>query len=259
MSSFETLRLETLRLETKDSYAVLTFARPEKRNALSERMWTELPAALAEAVGDPAMRAVVVTGDGPVFQAGADIGELGGLTPLGADAWIGGVMEASLFMERLPAPTIAAIEGGALGGGMEMALACTLRVMAQGAILSLPEVRLGLIPGAGGMERVTALAGPAVAADMALTGRRVSADEALALGLVNRVVPDGQALAEAEQLAADIGAMPRTAVALIMESLNTAKAALEPAMRLSAKNCALCFGTAEAGERMAAFLEGKKP
>ena len=251
-------RYQTLRLETKDTYAVLTFARPEKRNALSEQMWTELPAALAEAAGDPAIRAVVVTGEGPVFQAGADIGEIGGLPPLAADAWIGGLMESTLFMERLPVPTIAAIEGGALGGGMETALACTLRIMAQGAVLSLPEVKLGVIPGAGGLERVTALAGPAVAADLALTGRRVNADEALSLGLVNRIAPDGRALDEAEQLASRIGDMPRTAVALIMESLNAAKTALEPAMRLTAKNCALCFGTTEASERMQAFLQGRR-
>ena len=254
MSSYETLRLEH-----RDGYAVLSFARPDKRNALSEQMWSELPSALAEAAGNPAMRAVVLTGDGPVFQAGADIGELSALSPLGADAWIGGLMEASLFLERLPVPSIAAIEGGALGGGMETALACTMRVMAQGAVLSLPEVRLGVMPGAGGLERVTALAGPAVAADMALTGRRVSADEALALGLVNRVVPEGQALAEAERLAAEIGTMPRTPVTLIMESLSAARTALEPVMRLSAKNCALCFDTAEAEKRMRAFLDGRRP
>lgn len=98
-----------------------------------------------------------------------------------------------------------------------------------------------------------------MAADLALTGRRVGADEALALGLVNRVTQKGEALAEAEKIASDIGAMPRKAAALIMESLNAAKALLEPVMRLSAKNCALCFGTTEANERMKNFLAGKRP
>ena len=191
---------EHLSYEVEEGIALVTLKRPEALNALSQSLLEEL-AEIPELVQqDPEVRAVIFTGEGKAFAAGADLKEIAAIK----DPFMG--REYALFGQRvfaeiaaLPVPTIAAINGYALGGGLELALACDLRVAAKTAKLGLPEVGLGLIPGFGGTQRLPRLIGRGRALDLIFTGRHVDAEEALFLGLVNRVAED--ALEEAKKLA----------------------------------------------------------
>lgn len=202
----------------EEGIALVTLKRPEALNALSQSLLEEL-AEIPELVQqDPEVRAVIFTGEGKAFAAGADLKEIAAIK----DPFMG--REYALFGQRvfaeiaaLPVPTIAAINGYALGGGLELALACDLRVAAKTAKLGLPEVGLGLIPGFGGTQRLPRLIGRGRALDLIFTGRHVDAEEALFLGLVNRVAED--ALEEAKKLAQKILKNAPIALALAKESV----------------------------------------
>ena len=186
-----TSELQTLHFEVREGVAVITIDRPEALNALSAQVLYELGAAFELAQGDLGVRALVLTGSGRAFAAGADVA---GLTTVsdgfsGRENALAG-QDVMNTLAALPMPTIAAINGFALGGGLELALAADLRVASRTAKLGLPEVGLGLIPGYGGTQRLPRLIGQGRAFDLIFTGRHVSADEALQFGLVNRVVDD---------------------------------------------------------------------
>jgi enoyl-CoA hydratase len=251
---------ETILLEKRDAIARLTLNRPKVRNAVNAKMIEELGQAVAAVDADPDVRVLVVTGAGQAFQSGADIKELSTLAPMGAFTWIDGLASLTLALEALRQPVIAAINGHAYGGGLELALACDIRVAAASARMALPEVKIGVIPGAGGCERLPLCVGKGRAAEMILTGRAVDAKEALSMGLVNKVVPDGQAVDAAEDMARAIMANSPHAVGMAKQALaNASGRDLAARIHDSARICALCFQGEESREGMAAFFEKRSP
>ncbi len=182
-----------LRLERRDAVAVLTLDRPEKMNALSRAALLEFARVGEELMADPSVRAIVVTATGDkAFCAGADLKERRGMSENDVREQVKLYRRAWTWLDVAPLPVVAAINGLALGGGLELALHCDLRVAAHHAVLGLPEVTLGIIPGAGGTQRLPRLIGEARAKELILFGRRIEASEALAMGLVNRVSPPGK-------------------------------------------------------------------
>ena len=250
---------EHLSYEVEEGIALVTLKRPEALNALSQSLLEEL-AEIPELVQqDPEVRAVIFTGEGKAFAAGADLKEIAAIK----DPFMG--REYALFGQRvfaeiaaLPVPTIAAINGYALGGGLELALACDLRVAAKTAKLGLPEVGLGLIPGFGGTQRLPRLIGRGRALDLIFTGRHVDAEEALFLGLVNRVAED--ALEEAKKLAQKILKNAPIALALAKESAVRAEGLdLAEALAIDADLFGYAAATEDMKEGVRAFLEKRPP
>ncbi|MGK2849315.1 MAG: enoyl-CoA hydratase-related protein [Candidatus Limnocylindrales bacterium] len=238
--------------------ALVTIDRPEVRNALNFALLAELADVLDALDADPACRAVVLTGSGDkAFAAGADIGELADQTPerLAAeghfDAW-----------ERIAAvglPVIAAVRGYALGGGCELAMSCDLIIAGDDARFGQPEIRIGVMPGAGGTQRLTRAVGPRLATELILTGRMLGAEEARAAGLVNRVVPAAETVDAALDLAAEIAAMPPLAVRAAKQAiLAAAELPLAEGLRRERAAFFALFATQDQREGMAAFLE-KRP
>lgn len=251
---------ETIQIEKKDRLCIITLNRPRVMNAFSEVMIDELRQAQAEINKDETISVVIVTGAGKAFQAGADIEELSKMTPMMILRWNEGLLRVNAGMEKLRQPVIAAINGMAMGGGLELALACTLRVAVKSAKLALPEVKLGIIPGTGGTQRLPRLIGKGRAAKMILTGEVVGADDALAMGLVDEVVEDGQALEAAEKLAGKILRNAPVAIELAKDAMEMGlNMPLEEAVQYSQKNCVVCFSTEDMKEGTSAFLEKRKP
>ena len=250
--------MSLVRLERRGAVAVITLDRPPV-NALSRELVSDLAAAIDEA-GDPAARAVVVTGS-PHFAAGADISGFKALMEAGGTGAELGVHLSDVLsrFEALAKPVIAAVRGYALGGGLELAMACDLRILGEGAKVGQPEIKLGLIPGAGGTQRLPRLVGVGRARHLVFTGRMVDAAEAERIGLADRVVPDAgleeAALAWAEELAT--GATVALAVAKRVMARGM-ELPLTQALALEAAGFRECFATADAAEGVAAFL-GKRP
>src|SRR6185295_15584291 len=201
MTDKPSMSYENLLVETRDAVAIVTINRPEKRNALNDRTMEELDAAFAALGSDPAVRGVILTGAGEkAFVAGADIGELSTQTPVdGKERSIRG-QKVLDRIENLGKPVIAAVNGFALGGGCELAMACHVRLASDTAVLGTPEVTLGIMCGYAGTQRLPRLVGKGRALEILLTGEMVDAAEAHRIGLVNKVVPREQLLAEAEGL-----------------------------------------------------------
>ncbi|QXD17151.1 enoyl-CoA hydratase/isomerase family protein [Rhodocaloribacter litoris] len=251
--------LTTLLLEVDEQgIALCTFNRPEVRNALNETMVGEVRRVLDALAARDDVRALIFTGaGGEAFVSGADIAELRERGRTEALRRINN----SLFraIEQFPAPTIAAIRGWALGGGCELAMACDLRVAGEGARLGQPEVRLGIIPGAGATYRLPRLVGPGKARELIFTGRLVDAPEALSIGLVNRVVPDDEVVEAARTLAAEIARNSPLAVRFAKTALNAAaEMSTDAALALETTLQAVLFEDEEKYRRMTAFLERKK-
>lgn len=248
-----------VRLERHGPCALLVLDRPEALNALSFAILREIGARLDEVAGSDA-RALLVTGAGPkAFCAGADIKELQGraLMQQKQGAELGQAVFAKL--DRLPQASVALINGYAFGGGLELALACTFRLAAPGARMGLPEIKLGLIPGYGGTQRLPRLVGPARALEMVLTGRSVGAAEAERIGLVNRVM-DGDLLEAGLAFATEFAAYGRVAQHLAREAVSRAlDTSLTGGLRIEADLSTLAFQTADAAEGMAAFAEKRPP
>lgn len=246
----------TIRFDRRDGIGYLTLNRPEVRNAFNQEMIDELRDALRHIDKDKKIRVVIITGAGKAFQAGADIAELSVMAPMDILRWNEGIVRINAALEKLRQPVIAAINGAAMGGGLELAVSCTLRVMAESAKMGLPEVKLGIIPGTGGTQRLPRLIGKGRAAELLLTGAAVNAHEALDMGLVNRVAPDDGVLETAEELARAIIANAPIAVEMAKDALEIGKdLPLEHAVQYSQKNCVTCFSTKDMKEGMAAFLE----
>lgn len=250
----------TLRLDVADAIATITVARPEKLNALNATVIRELGLAIDACRADDAVRGVILTGEGRAFIAGADIGGLQGRDPATARrAALDGQAVFRRF-ETSPKPVVAAINGFAFGGGCELALACHLRLAAEGAKLGQPEVKLGLIPGYGGTQRLPRLVGRAKALELLLTGAPVDAAEAHRIGLVNRVVPGDRLLEEARALLVTILANGPLAVARCLALVDQGEGLpLEAALALEAAEFGGMFATADAAEGTRAFLEKRPP
>ena len=242
-----------------DGVALVTLDRPRALNALSFALLTDLGRIVEALDADPTVRAIVITGAGTrAFAAGADIGELAEQTPDSLAA-----SEGFRGWDRVAAsdtPTIAAVRGYALGGGCELAMACDMLIAGSDAVFGQPEIKIGVIPGAGGTQRLTRAIGEARAMELVLTGRQIRADEAARLGLVTKVVPAEETLAAALDLAAEIAALPVGAV-------RAAKAAVRAAAELPLaggiqRERTLFqerFGTPDQVEGMRAFLERRPP
>ena len=251
MDSYETIRYET----RSGGVGVCTLDRPEARNAFDERMVGELRSLFRGFVGEASPAVLIFTGaGGKSFASGADIRELRDRRAADALRRI----NSSLFreVERLPMPTIAAVRGVALGGGLELAMACDLRVCADDAKLGQPEVKLGIIPAAGATYRLPRLVGLGRAKDLILTGRIIDGVEAYAMGLANRVVAAEAVLDEAVRLAGEIAANGALAVRLAKVALESATgAATESGMALESALQAVLFDDDEKIARMSRFLK----
>jgi enoyl-CoA hydratase len=250
----------TIIVERRGGIGYLTLNRPKVFNAISAQMIREMKEAIDGLNQDLSVGVVIITGAGKAFQSGADIQELSRMSPLDILRWNQGVVENLEALEKMRHPVIAAINGYALGGGLELALACTLRVAAESAKLGVPEVKIGILPGAGGTQRLPRLIGKGLAAEIILTGEPIDAQEAYRIGLVNQVVPDDQIMAAAEALARKILENAPIAVALAKDAIEVGKnLPLDGAIQYAQKNCITCFATEDMKEGTAAFLEKRKP
>jgi enoyl-CoA hydratase len=242
-----------------DGIGVIRLDRPPM-NALNMVVQEEIRAAAAVATADPRVRAVVVYGGEKVFAAGADIKEMANMSYVDMVHRASALSSAFDAVARIPKPVVAAVTGYALGGGCELALACDWRVAAQDAKLGQPEINLGLIPGAGGTQRLARLIGPARAKDLVMSGRMVAAEEARAIGLVDRVVPAGEVFAAAVELVRAYTTGPA-------QALRAAKLAIDGGGELDLASglvwesqlFAGLFATQDRVEGMAAFVEKRKP
>ncbi len=246
-----------LSVERRDQVAIVTLSRPEKLNALNHALLTELDQALTGLQADASLRVIIVTGAGEkAFVAGADIGELAVLDTRGAEA-------ASTFGSRVfrkletgPQTVIAAVNGFALGGGCELALACDFIFASDKARFGQPEVNLGVIPGFGGTQRLARRVGVGRARELVYTGAMLSADQARAIGLVNEVVPADQLIEKAKEVARTIAAKSPLAIAAAKRvTLRGEGASLDTACELEAQAFAGLFGSDDQREGMKAFLE----
>jgi enoyl-CoA hydratase/carnithine racemase len=250
-----------LLIERDAAVAVLTVNRPAVLNALNTQTLDELRRAILELKHDESVRAVVLTGAGAKsFVAGADINELATQTPItGREHAIAGQHVLDL-LERMGKPVIAAINGYALGGGCELAMACTIRIAADTAKLGQPEINLGLIPGYAGTQRLARIVGRGRALELLLTGDQVTAQEAHRLGLVNRVVPAAELMAEAKKLAAALAAKAPIAVRYILEAVHKGLEMPFPQAQIfEATLFGLVASTEDMREGTQAFLEKRKP
>ena len=239
--------------------ALVTLERPEVLNAINYQLLGELAAALEALDADEACHCVVITGAGErAFAAGADIKEMADQTPVT-------LTRKNHFarwerIKRVRTPLIAAVRGYALGGGCELAMACDMIVAADDAIFGQPEIRIGVMPGAGGTQRLTRAIGKARAMELILTGDQLPAREAAALGLVTRVVPPEETLLAALRLAARIAALPPVAVLAAKEAVNRAfELSLEAGLEFERRNFYLLFASDDQHEGMAAFVEKRSP
>jgi enoyl-CoA hydratase/carnithine racemase len=247
--------VEFVRLEVEDGVGTIRLDRP-KMNALDKQMQEEIRAAALEATERDDVRAVVVYGGERVFAAGADIKEMAEMSYKDMVARSGGLQSSLSAVARIPKPVVAAVTGYALGGGCELALCADLRIAADNATLGQPEILLGIIPGAGGTQRLTRLVGPSTAKDLIFSGRFVKADEALAIGLVDRVVPAEQVYAEAVAWARQFTAAAALALRAAKESIDRGiEVDLETGLEIERQQFAALFATEDRSVGMQSFIE----
>ena len=255
------MAFDTLLLERDGAVAILTINRPEVLNALNSQTLDELRRAILDLKQDESVRAVIITGTGEkAFVAGADINELAVQTPTsGREHALAGQHVFDL-VENMGKPVIAAINGYALGGGCELAMACTLRVAADTAKVGQPEISLGLIPGYAGTQRLPRLVGKGHAMELILTGTPIGADDALRIGLVNRVFPAAELMASARALAQQLARSAPIAMRYIINAVNKgAEMPFAEASQYEATLFGLVASTDDMREGTAAFLQKRKP
>jgi enoyl-CoA hydratase len=248
---------ETLLCEVKDQVARVTLNRPEVLHALNAKVFNELEQVFMTLAGDPGVRVILLTGAGEkAFAAGADINEIGRLDVATGEAKSRRGQEVFRIIETCGKPVIACINGFALGGGCELAMACTMRLASETARMGQPEVKLGLIPGYGGTQRLPRLVGQSMALKLLLTGEMIGAAEALRIGLVDEVIPANQLMRRAEELAKTIVGMAPLAIAACLEAVRWGGGLrLEAATDVEAEIFGRLCGTADKAEGTKAFLE----
>ncbi|HZH41395.1 MAG TPA: enoyl-CoA hydratase-related protein [Gemmatimonadales bacterium] len=251
---------QTLLFDVKDGVAVVTINRPDKLNALNDQVMAELADAAERIATDPAIKGAILTGAGPKsFVAGADISDLAKQGPFDGKAR---AMRGQGVLRRLETcgkPVIAAVNGFALGGGCELAMACHIRIASENAKFGQPEVKLGIAPGYGGTQRLPRLVGKGVAMQLILTAEMIDAAEAYRIGLVNKVVPANELMAESEKMLRGILSMGPLAVRLSMEAIDHGlEMTLDDGLLLEANHFGLLAATQDTKEGLSAFLE-KRP
>ncbi len=245
---------EFVRLEVEGGIGTVRLDRP-KMNAINGQVRAELREVADEVRGRPDVRAVVLYGGERVFAAGADIAEMAEMDPGVMQVWGAELQDAFRALDRLPQPTVAAVTGYALGGGLELALTADFRVLGERARVGLPEITLGIIPGAGGTQRLTRLVGPARAKELIFTGRHVAAQEALELGLADRVVPDADVYAAARELVGPFVTGPRRALRAAKQAVDDGlELDLDSALRLETALFTGLFGSEDQRTGMRTFL-----
>ena len=252
---------QPLAIRDEGAVRIVAVDRPDKLNALDAATLDALNAAFAAAIADPQVRVVVLTGSGPkAFVAGADIAQMRGLSPVeGRDFSLRGT-RMMRRIETSPKPVIAMVNGFALGGGLELAMSCHLRIAADTARLGQPEINLGLIPGFGGSQRLLRLCGRAATLELCLTGAPVTAERALQLGLVNRVVPAAELEAQTMQLADQLAAAAPLALRGILDCVNIGgECGIAEGLEYEGAHFGLVFSTEDMREGTTAFLEKRKP
>jgi enoyl-CoA hydratase len=243
--------------ETESKIAVVQLNRPQVLNALNFELMNEMLHALQTLERDEEILAIVLTGNEKAFAAGADIKEFA--VRNSAQMLLENPLEKWQHIEKFPKPLIAAVSGYALGGGCELILMCDVVIASETAKLGLPEVNIGVIPGAGGTQRLTHLIGKFKAMELILSGRTIDAQEALALGLVSKVVPVAEYLEDAKRVAREIASKSPVAVRAAKEAVLAALSGLEQGLAFERKSFYLLFDTEDKKEGMQAFLEKRKP
>ena len=247
-------------LEKKGLYAVATINRPKALNALNSEVLSDLDELVRTVSADEDIRALVITGSGEkAFVAGADIGEMSTLTPAEGEAFGKHGNDVFRKLETLPIPTIAAVNGFALGGGCELSMSCDIRLCADTAVFGQPEAGLGITPGFGGTQRLARLVSPGMAKQLIYTAKNIKADEAYRIGLVNAVYPLDELLPAAEKMAETIAKNAPIAVRACKKAINEGlEAKMDDAVAIEEKLFGSCFQTADQIEGMSAFLEKRK-
>ncbi len=252
---------ENLIIEIKNSIAILSINRPEKLNALNGETLSELKIAFTELKNDENVKVIIMTGKGEkAFIAGADIAELNKLNMISGKEFSEKGQAVFNLIEHFEKPVIAAVNGFALGGGCEMALACHIRLASENAKFGQPEVNLGIIPGYGGTQRLSRLVNSGRAMEYILTGDTITAHEALRIGLISHVFPKDELIIKAMELAEKIALKPQNAVRLAVKAINAVdQISLNEGQNYEAVLFGICCGTEDFKEGTNAFLEKRKP
>jgi enoyl-CoA hydratase len=256
----EKMSYTTITYEREAPVGIITLNRPEVMNAINDQMANELYEVLYSIENDQEVRAVILTGAGKAFMAGGDIALMQQLTTPQAKDWALLVHKVFDQLYRLPQPTIAAVNGPAIGGGFELAMACDLRIAIPPAKFAQPEINLGIIPGAGSTQRLPRLIGGPRAKAMIILGETLTAEQALELGVINKVVPREELLQEAKTIADKIAAYPRLAAQCAKKAVNLAdRTDLDLGQALEIDLYSYLYSTSDQKEGMLAFLEKRKP
>ncbi|RLG99434.1 crotonase [Candidatus Bathyarchaeota archaeon] len=252
---------ETIKIEREENIVWITLNRPHRLNAFNDVLIEELSEALDTVENDPSVRCVIITGEGDrAFSAGADITAFPKATPVKAEEFARGGQKVFSKIEEMSKPVIAAINGYALGGGLELALACDFRIASEHAELGSPEINLGIIPGWGGTQRLVRTVGLRNAKRLVMLGERIKADEALKMGLIDKVVPFEKLREEAKALAKKLAEGPPIAMKYAKHALNFgSQVPLDIGLRLEATLMALLFSTQDIKRGIEAFMSKRKP
>jgi len=250
---------QNVALELREETALITINRPKALNALNAETMDQLRRTLLEVRSDDSVRGLILTGAGRAFVAGADVGEIASLSGEGAVRFARRGQHVFGLIEQLGKPVIAAVNGFALGGGCELALACSMRVASEAAVFGLPEVTLGLIPGYGGTQRLARLVGKGIATEIAVTGRKVDAEEAFRIGLVNRIVPAEELIEGCEKILQKTYRAAPLSVRYVLDAIhNGMNMTLSDGCAHEAALFGLVCSTEDSKEGIGAFLEKRK-
>ena len=252
---------ETIEVSQEGGVTTVRLNRPKQLNALNQQVFRELDQVLDQTAIDPAVRVVVITGAGDrAFAAGADIREFEAMGPMEALEFSRNTQRVLRKLETLPKPTIAAVNGFALGGGCELMMACDIVYAADSARVGQPEITLGIIPGAGGTQRLARLVGKQKAKELAMTGEMLSAAEARELHLISMVVPAAELMTEVQKLCEKLLSKGAIALRMAKEAIEFgSEADLAAGLEIEAKSWSVCFTTEDRAEGVKAFLEKRKP